>query len=204
MFIFFLYRNYVHTWILMRIKNKLCLFSFYVHTGIWILKTIITGMFIYFSIVHAWVSIWILKKLGMFNFFLSRNCVYTWILNSCICPFAFSRYCIHLTFYVKSSMQLLLFNYGFWILSLIYKNSYAYFLSSDQLESLRQASLARVLCDNTDQLVTLQRYPMVLVDHVMWAAAVRAFVSVCNRCCYLKPFVLLMIMSVNIYTQSGC
>nr|XP_027209255.1 chorion peroxidase-like isoform X2 [Penaeus vannamei] len=36
-----------------------------------------------------------------------------------------------------------------------------------QLDSLRQASLARVLCDNTDQLVTLQRYPMVLVDHAI-------------------------------------
>ncbi|XP_042884671.1 chorion peroxidase-like [Penaeus japonicus] len=39
--------------------------------------------------------------------------------------------------------------------------------SLGQLDSLRRASLARVLCDNTDQLVTVQRYPMVLLDHAI-------------------------------------
>ncbi|XP_068229141.1 peroxidase-like [Palaemon carinicauda] len=35
----------------------------------------------------------------------------------------------------------------------------------DQLESIRATSLARVLCDNTDHIKTIQVYPMVLVDH---------------------------------------
>ncbi|XP_066937069.1 peroxidase-like [Macrobrachium rosenbergii] len=35
----------------------------------------------------------------------------------------------------------------------------------DQLQSIRKTSLARVLCDNTDNIKTVQIYPMVLTDH---------------------------------------
>ena len=39
--------------------------------------------------------------------------------------------------------------------------------SPAQLEEIRKARIARVLCDNTDLIETIQLYPMVLPDHEM-------------------------------------
>jgi len=37
----------------------------------------------------------------------------------------------------------------------------------DQLEEIRKSRLARVMCDNTDLIETIQLYPLVLPDHEM-------------------------------------
>lgn len=41
------------------------------------------------------------------------------------------------------------------------------FFFSDQLNEIRKIKLARVICDNTDLIDTIQIYPMVLPDHEM-------------------------------------
>lgn len=40
--------------------------------------------------------------------------------------------------------------------------------SPEQLQEVRKAKLARIICDNTDLIDTVQVYPMVLPDHEMW------------------------------------
>lgn len=42
-------------------------------------------------------------------------------------------------------------------------------LLTEQLQEIRKTKLARVICDNTDLIDTIQLYPMVLPDHEMWA-----------------------------------
>jgi hypothetical protein len=40
----------------------------------------------------------------------------------------------------------------------------------DQLQEIRNVRLARLVCDNTDIIDTVQMYPMVLSDHELYVA----------------------------------
>lgn len=48
---------------------------------------------------------------------------------------------------------------------------------SDQLQEIRNVRLARLVCDNTDIIDTVQMYPMVLSDHELYVSAEHADVS---------------------------
>lgn len=42
----------------------------------------------------------------------------------------------------------------------------------DQLQEIRNVRLARLVCDNTDIIDTVQMYPMVLSDHELYVGAI--------------------------------
>lgn len=42
------------------------------------------------------------------------------------------------------------------------------FVITDQLQEIRNVRLARLVCDNTDIIDTIQMYPMVLPDHELY------------------------------------
>lgn len=59
---------------------------------------------------------------------------------------------------------------------------------TDQLQEIRNVRLARLVCDNTDIIDTVQMYPMVLSDHELYVSAKQANSSMfiirpapCNR-----------------------
>lgn len=72
----------------------------------------------------------------------------------------------------SSSPLNLLFDAMLWFSFWYELGGHPHSFTLEQLAEIRKARLARIVCDNTDLIDTIQLYPMVLPDHEMYVISV--------------------------------